>query len=58
MRDTPYKEAAEGAVGIVGLYQLRRGVQPHEGDLYRKALRQTFANSSRWFVARPSRPAE
>jgi hypothetical protein len=56
VRDTPYRDAAEGVVGIVGLYKLRRGVQPHEGDLYLKALRQTFANSSLWFVA-PAQPA-
>jgi hypothetical protein len=56
VRDTPYKDAAEAAVDVVGLYELRRGVQPHEGDLYLKALRQTFANSSRWFVA-PAQPA-
>jgi hypothetical protein len=51
LRDTPYKEAAAHALSLVSLYQLRRGVEPHEGDLYLQALRQTFANSSRWGVA-------
>jgi hypothetical protein len=56
VRDTPYKAVAEGVLGVIGLYELRRGVQPHEGDLYLKALRQTFANSSLWFVD-PAQPA-
>jgi hypothetical protein len=54
LRDTEYKDAAEDALSVVGLYELRRGVEPHEGDLYLKALKQTFVNSSRWGVA----PAE
>lgn len=56
VRDTPYREAAEHALPLVGLYQLRRAVEPHEGDLYLQALRQTFANSSRWGLA-PAEPA-
>jgi hypothetical protein len=51
VRDTPYKAAAEHLLGLVSLSTLRRAVEPHEGDLYLRALQQTFANSSRWGFA-------
>jgi hypothetical protein len=54
VRDTPLKSALEERLlPTIGLYVLQRAVSPHEGDLYLKALQQTFANSSRWFVVPP-----
>jgi hypothetical protein len=51
VHETPLKSALEERLlPTIGLHELQRAVGPHEGDLYLKALRQTFANSSRWFV--------
>jgi hypothetical protein len=51
IRDTPHSEFLKGSLPTVGLYQLRRGVRPDEGDLYLEALQQTFGRSSAWELA-------
>jgi hypothetical protein len=51
VRDTPYKSFMEEALPTIGLYELQRAVEPHEGDLYLMALQQTYGRSSAWELA-------
>jgi hypothetical protein len=49
--DTPLRETViHDILPSVGLYELRRSVDPAEGDLYLRALLETFRRNTIWML--------